>query len=261
MSSTHKNNFNLSEPHKELLRWHFRLGHIGMKTVQFILRTGALSSSDKQKRLHTRASNIPSHDLPKCGSCMFGKQTRKRVPGKVVSRVVKDREGILAADKLHPGQLVFLDHFICSTRGRQIKGYGIKSRSKINSYCGGCIFVDASTGYIHVECQQSTSTHFTLEGVNNFEKIAYDNGIIIQEYQSDNGSSFTSKEFRTRLKEHDQDAKYSGAGSHHQNGTAERAIRTIMAMARTMLLHAATHWPDVAADPTAWPLAVRQINK
>ena len=28
-------------------------------------------------------------------------------------------------------------------------------------------------------------------------------------------------------------------------------------MARTMLLHAATHWPDVAADPTTWPLAVR----
>ena len=30
-----------------------------------------------------------------------------------------------------------------------------------------------------------------------------------------------------------------------------------MAMARTMLLHAATHWPDVAADPTTWPFAVR----
>ena len=185
---------------------------------------------------------------------MFGKQTRKRVPGKVVSKVVKDREGILSA---HPGQLVFLDHFICSTRGRKIKGYGIKSRSKTNSYCGGCIFVDASTGYIHVECQQSTSSHYTLEGVNNFEKIAYNNGIIIQGYQSDNGSSFTSKEFRDRLDEHGQEALYSGAGSHHQNGTAERAIRTIMAMARTMLLHAATHWPDVAADPTTWPLAVR----
>ena len=57
---------------------------------------------------------------------MFGKQTRKRVPGKVPN-VVKDREGILSADKLHPGQRVFHDHFICSTRGRKIKGYGIKS--------------------------------------------------------------------------------------------------------------------------------------
>ena len=30
-----------------------------------------------------------------------------------------------------------------------------------------------------------------------------------------------------------------------------------MALARTMILYAATHWPDVAADPTTWPLAVR----
>ena len=257
ISSTHKNNFNLSEAHKELLRWHYRLGHIGTRVIQFILRTGALSSSDRQRRLHTRAANIQSHDLPKCGSCMFGKQTRKRVPGKVVSRVVKDREGILSADKTVPGQLVFLDHFICSTRGRMIKGYGIRGRSKTNSYCGGCIMVDASSGYIHVECQTSTSSHYTLEALDTFEKMAYDNGIIIQKYQSDNGSSFTSKEFRTRLEDQGQEAMYSGAGSHHQNGTAERAIRTIMAMARTMLLHSATHWPDVAADPTTWPLAVR----
>ena len=187
---------------------------------------------------------------------MFGKQARKRVPGKV-SKVVKDREGILSEDKLHPGQQIFLNHFICSTRGRKIKGYGIKSRSKVNSYCGGCIFVDASTGYVHAECQQSTSSHYTLEAINNFKKIAYDNGIIIQEYQSDNGSAFTSKEFRARLEEQGQDAIYSGAGSHHQNGSAKQAIRTIMAMARTMLLHAATHWPDLAADSTTWPLAVR----
>ena len=114
MSETHRGNFNLSEPHKELLRWHYKLGHVGLKTVQFILRTGALASSDKQRRLHTRAANIPSHDLPKCGSCLFGKQTRKRVPGKVL-KVVKDRTGILSADKLHPGELVFIDHFVCST--------------------------------------------------------------------------------------------------------------------------------------------------
>ena len=61
--------------------------------------------------------------------------------------------------------------------------------------------VDASSGYIHVECQTSTSSHYTLEAVDTFEKMAYDNGIIIQKYQSDNGSSFTSKEFRTRLEE------------------------------------------------------------
>ena len=86
--------------------------------------------------------------------------------------------------------------------------------------------------------------------------MAYDNGIIVRAYQSDNGSAFTSKEFKGHLELSGQKSKYSGAGSHHQNGTAERAIRTIMAMACTMLLHTATHWPKVAADPTNWPLAV-----
>ena len=40
------------------------------------------------------------------------------------------------------------------------------------------------------------------------------------------------------------------------NGKAERAIRTIMAMARTQMLHCAVAWPAVA-DPTLWPLAVK----
>jgi hypothetical protein len=48
---------------------------------------------------------------------------------------------------------------------------------------------------------------------------------------------------------------FAGAGAHHHNGTAERAIQTIMNMSRTMMLHAAIHWPDVA-DSTLWPMAV-----
>ena len=187
---------------------------------------------------------------------MFGKQTQRRVPGKV-SKPIKDREGILSADKVLPGQLVFMDHFICSTRGRKTRGYGIRGKSRINSYGGGCIFVDASSGYIHVEHLVSTSSSNTLEALSNYKKMAYNNGIIVQGYQSNNGSAFTSKEFKEHLELSGQKSKYSGAGSHHQNGTAERAIRTIMAMACTMLLHAATHWPKVAADPTNWPLAVR----
>ena len=46
-----------------------------------------------------------------------------------------------------------------------------------------------------------------------------------------------------------------GVGAHHQNGHAETSIRTIMTMARTMMLHAAVHWPDMA-DPALWPMAV-----
>ena len=111
------------------------------------------------------------------------------------------------------------------------------------------MFVDASSGFQHVEFQSHLSSLETIKAVDNFERIARDNGIIIQQYHSDNGSAFTSKSFREHLKDKGQVAQHSGAGSHHQNGTAERGIRTIMAMSRTMLLHAAIHWPE-AADPT-----------
>jgi len=50
---------------------------------------------------------------------------------------------------------------------------------------------------------------------------------------------------------------FAGAGAHLHNGNAERAIQTIMLIARTMMLHSAIHWPDVA-DPMLWPMAVQQ---
>ena len=38
-------NSNLSPPEKELLRWHFRLGHLSFWKVQFLMRTGVLATS------------------------------------------------------------------------------------------------------------------------------------------------------------------------------------------------------------------------
>jgi hypothetical protein len=85
--------------------------------------------------------------------------------------------------------------------------------------------------------------------------MCHDHGVIPQAYHSENGSSFTSSGFTARLCEFAQVTSFAGAGAHHHNGTVERAIQTIMNMSRTMMLHAAIHWPDVA-DSTLWPMAV-----
>jgi hypothetical protein len=53
-----------------------------------------------------------------------------------------------------------------------------------------------------------------------------------------------------------QDQWYGGVNAHHQNGIAERAIRTITVNARTMLLHATSMWPDVVKFDL-WPFAVK----
>ena len=116
--------------------------------------------------------------------------------------------------------------------------------------------MDAAAGWIHVEFQSHLNSHETISAVNSFEALAQDNGIIVKGCQSDNGSAFTSKDFKTRLAENHQFSQLAPPGSHHINGKAERSIRTMMVMARTMLLHAAVHWPD-QSDPSLWSLAVK----
>jgi hypothetical protein len=74
-------------------------------------------------------------------------------------------------------------------------------------------------------------------------------------YHSDNTSVFTSESMAEKLKKFAQIIMFAGAGAHHHNGMAERAIGTITNMAHTMMLHAAIHWPD-ATDATQWPMAV-----
>ena len=108
-----------------------------------------------------------------------------------------------------------------------MSGYGIKKNNlslhaRENSYCGACIFVDAFSGHVEVEPQSFLSAEETIKAVEAYELKCLDNGIIVQEYQSDNGSAFTSRKFKDNLCEKEQTSRFSGAGSHHQNGRAER---------------------------------------
>ena len=80
--------------------------------------------------------------------------------------------------------------------------------------------------------------------------------VVPQKYMSDNGRAFTSKQFTEHLSDFHQISKFAGVGAHHHNAQAERAIRTIMSIARTMMIHAGIHWPDVA-DSTLWPMSVK----
>ena len=52
-----------------------------------------------------------------------------------------------------------------------------------------------------------------------------------------------------------QSITYSGVGAQHQNSVAERAIRTVVEQARTMLLHAAMRNQE-HVDVQSWPFAM-----
>ena len=75
-----------------------------------------------------------------------------------------------------------------------------------------------------MQLQSFLSSADTIQAVEQFENNARDHGVIIQEYHSDNGSAFTSQAFRQKLMDKDQSCRFAGAGSHHQNGRAERGI-------------------------------------
>ena len=104
--------------------------------------------------------------------------------------------------------------------------------------------------------QSHLNTHETLQSKKEFEENCRDHGVIIGSYHSDNGSCFTSAEYTRHLETFRQTTTFASVGGHHHNGVAERAIRTITSMARTMMLHQGIHWPEMA-DPQLWPMAVK----
>jgi Reverse transcriptase (RNA-dependent DNA polymerase) len=246
---TDSTNQNITESQKELLRWHFRLGHIGFASVQILLRTGVLAISDGMKALHRAAAKC---ELPRCASCQFGKAKVRTSPGKP-RPTDPDNTGALRKDQLLPGQKVSVDHFIGGPKGRLYSSKGKTESGKM--YAGGAIFVDSASSFIHVEHQVALTSHETLQSKHRFEAKCRDMGVFIQTYHTDNGTAFTNRDFAEELKTFRQVHTFAGVGAHHQNGVAERAIQTIMAMSRTMMLHAAIKWPDTC-DLSLWPMAV-----
>ena len=53
-----------------------------------------------------------------------------------------------------------------------------------------------------------------------------------------------------------QNIRFSGAGASHQNGAAERAIKTVITMARRILIHAELRCPDEILSTDPWPTAM-----
>jgi hypothetical protein len=67
--------------------------------------------------------------------------------------------------------------------------------------------------------------------------------VQIKSFRADN-APFNAAEFKNDLENKGQTISFSCVGAHHQNGTAERAIKTITSWSRTMMLHTILHWPE-----------------
>ena len=81
---------------------------------------------------------------------------------------------------------------------------------------------------------------------------------MIKVYHTDNGI-FNSSEFMEELLKNQQNTRFSGAGAAHQNGAAERAIKTVVTMARIMLMHAALRCPEDTLSTDIWPMEMDYV--
>ena len=224
-----------STPYAELLRWHYRLGHMSFHKLKAMARLGILPRQ------------LMNVENPKCASCYFGKMTKRPWWSKAQPKRI--------LPTTRPGQCVSVDQMESSTTGfvAQLKG-----RLTTRRYRVATIFVDYYSDLSYVHLQSSTTSEETVEAKLAFEAFARDHGVTVQHYHADNGR-FADNLFMKSIQEGKQTITFCSVNAHHQNGRAEKRLRDLRESGRTQLLHAISRWPQ-AFNTHLWPYAVRVAN-
>ena len=224
------------DPHDELLRWHYCLGHLPFDHVKQLAQTGQLP-----KRL--LASKKPF-----CAACQYGKMTRRpwRVKG-------DNKDATKTATR--PGQVVSVDQLESNSPGliAQLKGKLTQQRYKYAT-----IFVDQYSGYTFIFLQRHLTSEETVQAKHAFEQLADQCRIKILLYHAYNGR-FADNTFIQDCKAQGQSLSYCRVNAHFQNGIAERCIRDLQEQTRTSMLHAMNKWKKMILI-CLWPYAMRHAN-
>jgi len=223
-----------SDDQAELMRWHYRLGHLPFPKLKQLAVNGEIP-----KKL---AKVAP----PKCAGCLFGAMTKIPWHGKET----KASHEVFIATK--PGECVSVDQMTSTELGffAQLKGKLTKKR-----YRCATIFVDHFSRLRFVHCQIDDSSEETIAAKRAFETFAAEHGVRVLHYHCDNGR-FQDNAFRQACHEARQQLTFCGVNAHFQNGIAERCIRDLSESARKQLLHARARWPQ-AVHFALWPYALR----
>ena len=222
----------------ELLRYHQRFGHISFTKLQAMAKKGIIP-----KRL-------AKCKKPFCSACAYAKATKR--PWRNRGRVPP----VKLVPITRPGQVVSVDQLKSPTPGLIAQMAGFLLRKERYNYA--TVFVDHYSNLSFVYLQKTASAAETLEAKKAFERYAATRGITIRAYHADNGI-FKAQEWVKECIRSNQPLTFAGVGAHHQNGKAEKRIRDLQDMTRTILIHANRRWPN-AITPELWPYALRQAN-
>jgi hypothetical protein len=263
-------NANLSAAQKEVLLWHHKLSHASTAWIQLLMRDRKWLSDHRDHHVSLHAGPFlpcrtkgPACDTAgiKCMACLCAKaQRRSPHTGHIVhdpdqltrlrQHLDGDKTMVLKRGHMSPGDCVSADHYLSPVNGRLYSSYGRES----HGYTCGTLFVDHASGKIFNFPQLSTTAADTIRSKHLLERLAFDEGLRIKHYHSDNGI-FASAAFKDDCAASSQHISFSGVGAHHQNGIAERNIKTVSQWARANMLHAAFHWTE-HANIKLWPQAV-----
>ena len=221
----------------ELLRIHHKFGHVPFQRLQAMAKQGTIPA---------RLGKCP---VPVCASCFYGKAT-KRAKGS------KTPVSILPLKKItRPGEVVSVDCLTSATPGLIAQTAGGLTHQR---YLHAIVFVDHYSDLSYLHLLKTQSGDEVLEAKEAFETYAGSFGIDVRHYHADNGI-FNARAWRTSCSESHQGLSFAGVNAHHQNGRAERRVRSLQDMARTMLVHANHRWPE-AITANLWPYAIRAAN-
>ena len=238
-SNGQQTNNDLTSDQWELLKLHYRLGHISMHQIRAIAKYGLLKK---------KYANTPP---PMCASCQYGKATRRPWRTKATPSQINTLKPIHK-----PGDCVSIDQTESPQPGLigQLKGKMTTKRYKVAT-----IFVDHFSRLSYIYLQTSTSGKETVEAKKAFEAYCQSINIRVQHYHADNGR-FADNEWLADVARKGQSISFCGVGAHFQNGIAEKWIRDLQESARTMMLQASLRWPK-AHSTALWPYALRMASE
>jgi hypothetical protein len=120
------------------------------------------------------------------------------------------------------------------------------------------VYVDQASRLSYVYLQKTAMAEETLLGKEAFELCARERGVTIQACHADNGI-FKAHKWVMACRGKGPSLTFAGVNAHHQNGIAERRIRILQELARTMLVHGNKRWPKAVTN-NLWPYALRMAN-
>ena len=222
---------------REFIELHYRLNHLPLPAMIVLAEKGRIKKKFAKLK----------HRLPVCMSCIFGTAHRKPWRSK------GSKGSIRKESDNAPGKCISTDQLVSAQPGLIPQMAGFLTNLRI---WGATVFVDHFSDYVYVALMRDLTLDETLLAKTAFERHANEGGVSISSYRADNGR-FSDAGFQKAIKDANQTITFCAVGAHHQNGIAERRIKELTLISRTLLLHAKRHWPDYITT-MMWPFALKE---